>query len=261
MTGVTGRLGSAALRSLLKRVPPGDVRVLVRAEHAAARFTAQGLHVRLGDYSDATSLNRAFMGVDRVISVSSPVLDPVVRAAQHRAVVRSAVAAGVQHMVYTSAFGARNDAGHSAAEDALAESGIRHAILRNALYTDPFVDTATAQAREAGVIRSASGGRPLTTAAITDLGEAATIASVNMPEKAVWELRGPRWDFDGLADALTAAFGRPVSHQDVSDAETGAYAALFPSVRRGVFEAESPDLTELLGRAPATITDVVNQLA
>lgn len=261
VTGVTGNLGSAALRRLLERVPASDVRVLVRTDRAASEFAARGLDARVGDYSDSASLDAAFTGVDRAIFVSSPVLDPSVRAVQHRTVVESAVAAGVRHVVYTSGIGARHDPGHSAAEDALAESGVHHAILRNALYTDAFVERAIAQASADGLITSASTGQSLTTAAIADLGEAAAAASFTTPMKTLWELRGPRWDFNDLAAALTVALGRPISHEEVDDADTGPFAVLFPLIRRGVFGVESPDLAELLGRAPADIRIVVGEHA
>jgi len=260
VTGVTGNLGGAALRSLLRRVRSESVCVLVRTERASSRFVAQGLTVRIADYSDADSLGAAFKGVDRAIFISSPVADPVVRAVQHRAVVGAAVTAGVRHVVYTSGMGARHDPGHSAAEDALAESGVPHAILRNALYTDAFAERAITQARRDGVITSASDGQELATAAIADLGEAAAIASVSRPTKSLWELRGPRWDFDRLAAALTATLARPIRHEEVSDADTGPFAVLFPLIRRGVFASENSDLTELLDRAPDDIGDVVMRL-
>lgn len=260
VTGVTGNLGSAALRSLLKRVPASEVRVLVRTDRAASLFVAQGLTACVADYSDSASLDAAFTGVDRAIFVSSPALDPSVRTEQHRTVVESAVTAGVCHVVYTSGMGARHDPGHSAAEDALTESGVHHAILRNALYTDAFVHRAMTQASAGGSITSASSGQSLTTAAIADLGEAAATASLTAPKKTLWELRGPRWDFSGMAAALTVALGRPISHEEVSDADTGPFAVLFPLIRRGVFASESPDLAELLGRAPADVGAVVNEL-
>jgi len=260
VTGVTGNLGGAALHSLLVSIPASDVRVLVRTERAAAQFEARGLTACIAHYSDSASLDAALTGVDRVIFVSSPVLDPSVRAVQHRAVVDSAVTAGVRHMVYTSGMGARHDPGHSAAEDALAASGIHHAILRNGLYTDAFADRAIAQASTSGVITSASDGQGLATAAISDLGEAAATAALTMPTRSLWELRGPRWTFDDMAAGLTVALERPVTHREVSDAETGPFAVLFPPIRHGAFDSESPDLAELLGRAPATILDVVTRL-
>jgi uncharacterized protein YbjT (DUF2867 family) len=157
ITGVTGNLGAAALRSVLDRVPPRQIRVLVRSAQAAVRF-----------------------------------------------VVESAVTAGVSHVVYTSGMGARHDPGHSAAEDAL--------------------------------------------------------ASMAVPNKTLWELRGPLWDFDDLADALTTTLARPVRHNEVEDAATGPFAVLFPLIRRGVFASESSDLDDMLGRKAAGIADVVNRM-
>jgi len=261
VTGVTGNLGSAALRSLLVHIPAQDVRVLVRTEQAAAEYTARGLTARVADYSDPASLDGAFAGADRAIIVSSPVLDPSVRTAQHRAVIASAVTAGVRHVVYTSGMGARHDPGHSAAEDALTESGVPHTILRNALYTEAFVDRALFQARADGVISSASGGQSLTTASIGDLGEAAATASIGMPRRSLWELRGPRWDYDDMATALASTLTRQVDHEEVSDEATGPFAVLFPLVRRGVFAFESTDLAELLGRAPASVVEIVARRA
>lgn len=260
VTGVTGNLGTAALRSLLVHAPAADVRVLVRTERAVAEYAARGLTARVADYSDSASLDRAFAGVDRAIVISSPVLDPRVRAAQHRGVVAAAVTAGVRHVVYTSGMGARHDPGHSAAEDALTESGVHHAILRNALYTDPFVDRALAQALANGAIQSASAGQRIATAAIGDLGEAAATASITMPAKQLWELRGPAWSFEEMATALTTALRRQISHEEVTDEDTGPFAALFPLVRRGVFAPETDGLAQLLGHAPASVSDVMHSL-
>lgn len=261
VTGATGKLGTAALSALLEHVPASHVRVLVRSERTASDYAARGLTACVADYSDSPSLADAFRGVDRAIVVSSPVLDPAVRGAQHRAVVESAVTAGVRHVVYTSAMGARHDPGHSAAEDALTECGVSHTILRNALYTDAFVDRAIAQARAGGVITSASGGHGLATAAIRDLGEAAATASITLPRKTLWELRGPGWNFHDMAAGLSRTLGRPITNKEVADEDTGPFAVLFPLVRRGVFASETPDLAELLGRSPANVIDVIQGLS
>ncbi|MGV8883518.1 MAG: NAD(P)H-binding protein [Rhodoglobus sp.] len=259
VTGVTGNLGGAALDGLLDRVPPSDVRVLVRTAAQAPQFEARGLTVRLGDYSDRPSLDAALRGVDRAILVSSPILDPVIRAQQHRSFVAASVHAGVEHIVYTSGMGAAHDPGHSAAENALADSDVGFTILRNALYSDPFVAKAVAEARE-GIVRSASEGQAIATAAIADLGEAAAVAVFSPPGRSMWELRGPAWTFDELARRLSLLLGREVTHEEVTDAETGPFAVLFPLIRRGVFAAETGDLTELLGRAPLGITQVAERL-
>jgi NAD(P)H dehydrogenase (quinone) len=259
VTGVTGNLGGAAVDSLLERVPMADIRVLVRSAGDAVLLSARGLAVRVGDYSDRSSLDAAFSGVDRMIFVSSPVLDPVIRAAQHRGVVESAAAVGVTHVVYTSAMGAPHDPGHSAAEESLVASGTGHTILRNALYTDPFVAQAISDSRK-GTITSASEGQSVVTAAISDLGEAAAISVFNPPAKHVWELRGPAWTFDELAQTMSHLSGRPIMHKEVADNMTGAFAVLFPLIRRGVFTATTDDLALILGRRLQGIADIAARL-
>lgn len=99
-------LRSYRLRNLLTRTSPHTVHVLVRTQADATRFAALGVRVRRGDYSDRATLPAALAGIDRLLFVSSPILDPVVRAGQHRAVIDSAIDAGVDHIVYTSAMGA-----------------------------------------------------------------------------------------------------------------------------------------------------------
>jgi NAD(P)H dehydrogenase (quinone) len=255
VTGSTGRLGGAALRTLLDRVPAEDVRVLVRSPDDALRMSRRGLTAHLGDYDHPESLRIALDGVDRLIFISSPVLDPLVRTTQHRAVVEAAVAADVRHVVYTSAMGAPHDPGHSAAENALAESGIGHTILRNALYTDAFVALAIEQAAS-GAIRSASENQPVVTASIADLAESAVRAAMFPPAQTLWELRGPAWTFAEMARMLSLQMERPITHHEVRDVDTGPFAVLFPLIRRGVYASETGDLGDLLGCQPQGIADV-----
>lgn len=258
ITGATGNLGGAALHTLQSAVSKPEISVLVRTQNAATQFLDAGISVRIGDYSDPRSLHHAFEGIDRLLFVSSPVLNPAVRTAQHRNVVEAAVTAGIGHVVYTSAMGAPHDPGHTSAEQALAEKQGSYTILRNGLYTDPFVALALAQSLS-GSIRSASGSQRIVTSSIGDLGEAAVRALLDPPRQLLWELRGPSWSFDELAATLTRLTGGPVRHELVSDAETGAFSLLFPLVRRGVFSAETSDLEELLGREPQGIETVATQ--
>lgn len=259
ITGATGNLGRAALDSLLERIPAAHISVLTRDPETAVSLADRGVDIRRGDYSDRHSLDRAFTGVDRLIFISSPVLDPSVRAQQHRTVIDAAAAAGVEHIVYTSGMGAPHDPGHSAAEFALVTSDLSHTILRNALYSDAFVEKALVEART-GRIVEASAGRPIVTASIADLGEAAAIAALSRPQRSMWELRGPAWTFDELALTLASLLGEDVRQEEVGDEATGPFAVLFPLIRRGVFSEETPDLAELLGHAPMSVAEVAVRL-
>ncbi|MDO7882398.1 NAD(P)H-binding protein [Salinibacterium soli] len=244
ITGSTGRLGSAALGALVQRVGRDAVTALVRgAGHPAAdvrRVT--------GDYDDPRSLRQALDGIDRVLFVSSPQLDPAIRSRQHLAVVGAARDAGVEHLVYTSARGAQHDPAHRATESAL--DGMSATVLRNTLYTEPWIEAAL----DAGVVRSAAAGALISTASIADLGEAAARALVAPPQARVLELRGPAWGFAQLA----AVLGSPL--EEVSDEQTGPFAVLFPLVRAEVLAESGADLAALLDRQPEDIAAVAARL-
>ncbi|MGI8330836.1 NAD(P)H-binding protein [Actinomadura scrupuli] len=259
VTGVTGNLGRIALEDLLTRTAPGEVVAIARTPGKAADLTERGVTVRHGDYDDAASLDTAFAGVEVLLLVSGPDVTPGVRVAQHQTAVTAAVRAGVKRIVYTSAVGAEAGTGfladHTATEEAIVRSGLSHTFLRNAFYTEAFVGTALAQARETGEVTSSTSGRPLNTATLRDLALAAAATLTGSEhDNVIYELRGPLWTYPELADTLTRALGRPIPHREVTDAEAGRLGSLFPIVRAGAFARTGPDLPRLLGR-PATGLD------
>lgn len=258
VTGATGNLGGAALR-ILQAHTGSNAHALVRSTTQADALGHQGIDTRVGDYTDRASLRTAFRGIDGLLFVSSPALDPNVRIEQHKAVAQEAVSAGVEHIVYTSAMGAQHDPGHRTTEIELQEIGVSHTVLRNALYSDAFA-AKVIQDTESGPIVSAGAGSSLVTSSIADLAEAAVIALTSPPTKQLWELRGPAWTFDQLAEAVSAELGRAIEHREVGDFETGPFAGLFPLIRKGIFSEESDDLATLLRRAPQPIEAVVAQL-
>lgn len=262
ITGASGRLGGAIVAALTARTSAGGLRALVRTDAAARAVREHGVEARPGDYADPASLRAAFDGVDRLVFVSSPVLDPAVRIPQHRAVVTTAHEAGVGHVVYTSAFGAEHDPGHAATEALLGElfGGAAATVLRNAFYTEPFVERALAEARS-GALTSAAGGGALATASRADLAEAAASAVLRPPARRVHELRGPAWTYDDLAAALARTLGHPVRHVAVDAEAVGPFGPLHALAARGVLGAESGDLAALLGRPPRGIAEVVRELA
>jgi len=249
ITGASGRLGGAAVRSLLALHPAEEVHALVRTSEAADRLRRIGVDARLADYAQPAGLAEAFRGIDRLLFVSSPVLDPDERLRQHRAVLAAATA--LDHVVYTSIQGADHDPAHAATEAALRERG-GATILRNGFYTEPFVTAAIEQARS-GVIASATASRPLATASIMDLAEAAARTVADPPGQELWELRGPAWTYDELAVILSDLLGRPVEHRDVPVGDVGPFGPLHAAAAAGVLAHETDDLRRVLGREPRSV--------
>ena len=139
VTGAAGQFGRIAVEELLAR---GATRVIAGTRDPAklADLAAKGVTVRKVDFDDAASLVSGFAGVDRVLIISTDGIGK--RVAQQTAAVAAAKAAGVKHLVYTSAPAARPnaDAGlageHFWTEVAISQSGIDFTILRNHMYAE-----------------------------------------------------------------------------------------------------------------------------
>jgi uncharacterized protein YbjT (DUF2867 family) len=75
VTGASGKLGRATVGFLLERkLAPESLVVVVRDPQKVADFSARGVEVRRGDYTDPASLQAAFSGVDKLLFISSSAL-------------------------------------------------------------------------------------------------------------------------------------------------------------------------------------------
>ncbi|KFL30783.1 hypothetical protein JP75_12350 [Devosia riboflavina] len=139
VTGASGKLGRLAVEELLAR---GATRVIAgtRDPSKLQDLAAKGAEIRKLDFDDASTLSVALAGVERLLIVSTDAVGR--RAAQQQAIIEAAKAAGVKHIVYTSAPAARPDADaglnpeHFWTEVAIAASGLDFTILRNHMYAE-----------------------------------------------------------------------------------------------------------------------------
>ena len=140
LTGADGHLGRLVLKHLLTQVPANQVIATTRNPDKLADIATLGVDVRRADFSDPATLSTAFAGATRLLIISTDVVGQ--RVAGHKAAIDGAVAAGVGHIVYTSAPKADPNstntiaAEHGQTELALAASGITWTALRNSFYTE-----------------------------------------------------------------------------------------------------------------------------
>ncbi len=90
VTGATGQLGRLTIARLKTLLPAGEIVALARNPEKAADL---GVEARAFDYDRPETLATALQGVDRLLLISSSEVGK--RAAQHRAVIEAAKAAGV----------------------------------------------------------------------------------------------------------------------------------------------------------------------
>ncbi|HEV7728416.1 MAG TPA: SDR family oxidoreductase [Modestobacter sp.] len=269
VTGATGHLGRLAVTTLLDRgVPAGDVVAVVRDSDKAQSLAAQGVQVRVADYTRPDTLVPALAGVDRLLLVSSNAVGQ--REAHHRNAIEAAKAAGVQRIVYTSLLHADTSTTplgveHRATEQMLRESGLASVVLRNGWYVENYTDQLP-QYLAAGAIIGAAGDARVAAAPRSDYAAAAAAALLDdTAESAVYELGGPAFSLPDLAAALSEVGGHELPYRDVSledfragllaaglDAGTADFVtALENGTARGELDVDTTDLEHLLGR-PAT---------
>lgn len=99
VTGASGQLGRAVLRSLLKQ---GQTRLIgtTRSPEKLADFAQKGVEIRAADFDQPDGLAEAFKGASRLLLISGT--EAGARVQQHKNAIDAAKKAGVKHIVYTS---------------------------------------------------------------------------------------------------------------------------------------------------------------
>jgi NAD(P)H dehydrogenase (quinone) len=281
VTGATGQLGEAIARRLLEHVPASRVGVSVRDVEKAKGLAALGIRVRQGDFSDPSSLSHAFEGAERVLIVSSNARATGGNApAQHRSAIDAARAAGARRVFYTSHMAASASSAfppmldHAATEQLLAQSGLAWTSLRNGFYASAALSL-LAEGLKTGVVEAPIDGKVSWTTH-ADLAEAAALLllrdDIDGPTPPL--TAGQALDLSELAAIATATLGRPIRREVTTDEQLRVRMAerglpphvaelalgLYRASRQGEFSAVNPKLSQLLGRDPTTMQELLRAL-
>ncbi len=273
VTGATGHFGKAAIEFLLKQhVAAGNIAALVRDSAKGDELKSKGIDIRIGDYENHAALVKAFTGVDKLLLISSNVIEG--RAVQHKNAIDAAVEAGVKYVVYTS-FLRKNESetspiafigqSHLATEEYLKQSGLKYTILKNTLYADVLPLFMGEQVLERGIYLPA-GETKASFATREDMAEATAkiLSSVDEPRSEYAITGSESYSLNDVAVYLTAITGKQVAYinptlADYTAALTQANApaeligmltGFSEAIKQGEFEATSTDLETLLGRKP-----------
>jgi NAD(P)H dehydrogenase (quinone) len=271
VTGATGHVGSAALRALTASHSAQRLVALVREAGRARRLVPPSVELRVADYNDREALAAALDDVTRLLWIASDGAGPDVLR-HHVNVLDAAVAAGVNHIVFTSIIDIDPTSAfyftpvYREAERGLAACGRSCTVLRCGLYTDFVVEHWIAPALAQGSLVVPAGDAMVAPICRVDVALAAAAAlSAPEPLQGVYHLTGARaYTFAEMAQA--ASNGRPTPVQYVASAPADyllqcwaelappwphAFSSLFASIREGRCAAVSADHQVLLHR-PAT---------
>ena len=203
VSGASGQLGGLVVEELLATgVAPSDLILVSRTPEDLARYAALGASTRFGDFTQPESLGAAYEGGDRMLLISlntrgNP--NPRVateRAALQKTAIEAAVAAGVEHIVYTSFVDADRNvspiaADHRITEADLRASGVAWTSLRNQWYADRVVGEAADMIAQGRVLVRPDD--PGTAYVTREDCAAAAAAALTTPghENRVYEVTGP----------------------------------------------------------------------
>ena len=271
VTGATGHLGQLVVNGLLEKSTSIKIIAVVRDEKKALPLVKRGAEVRVAHYGDPAALKAAFSGVDRLLLISSSEVGQ--RIEQHKNVINAAKAAGVKHIVYTSAPRATTTTliiapEHKATEENILQSGMEYTILRNNWYTENYKDKVET-ASKTGTIVSAAGAGRVASATRADFAAGAVAVLLGTGhEGKVYELGGDyAWDYNELAETIGEIIGKPVVYKAVDvgtlidilksagldEGMAGFSAALDGNIAEGALSEVTGELSRLIGRPTTSL--------
>jgi NAD(P)H dehydrogenase (quinone) len=274
VTGATGQVGRRVARLLSEAGIPAQliVRDPSRAPQLPGTTTAQAA------FGDRQASRTALQGIQTLFMVSAE--ESPDRLEQHFTFIDAAVEAGVEHIVYTSFFGAAPDAtftlarDHFATEEKLCATGLKYTLLRDNFYQDVLTEFAGPE----GIIRGPAGDGRAGFVAREDVARvAAKVLAEPIPHAGfTYDLTGP--ESISLAEAaaiITEATGKPTSYLDETveeayasraryeapDWQLDAWISTYTAIASGALDKVTNDVELLTGRRPLSLRELLGRQA
>ncbi|WP_027833753.1 SDR family oxidoreductase [Maritalea myrionectae] len=284
ITGASGQLGSLVIKHLLEteNIAAGDIVAGSRDPSKLSDLAELGVETRAIDFDQSETLDAGFADIDRLLIISTDVLDvPGKRLAQHKAAISAAIAANVSRIFYTSMPRPDDSAisfapDHAGSEQAIRESGLAYTILRDSWYMENLFMTLPQTIASGQWFTSAAEGA---TAYIAreDCARGIAAALVKQDDNnALYTLTGSKaFSNPEIASLASAATGKPIDIIALDDealakglTQAGVPEGLIPflisvekATRAGHLADVTSDFEHLTGRQPVAFEDFINNNA
>ena len=272
ITGVTGNLGSY-VADLIDKKGIASVHLARSPERAKVYASAE---IRRMSYTNTPKVVEALKGIDILLMVSAR--ENPERVKEHKEFLDAAKLAGVEHIVYTSFYGADEKAtftlsrDHAQTEAYIKELGFTYTFLRDNFYLDFLIDMAL----ENGEIRGPAGSGLVSAVARKDTSRVAAEILLNPKE---WEnqtlnLTGPEdLSMEEIVALLSKETGDAIAYVDetVEEAyesrkkwpaqtwEYDAWVSTYTAIKAGEQAGVSTDIEMVLGRPAMSLIDVLKE--
>ena len=272
ITGVTGKLGSY-VADLVDQQGISSIHLARSPERAKVYASAE---IRKIVYTNTPKVVEALKGVDILLMVSAR--ENPERVEEHKSLLDVAKLAGVQHIVYTSFYGADEKAtftlsrDHAQTEAYIKELGFTYTFLRDNFYLDFLIDIAL----ENGEIRGPAGRGRVSAVARKDTSRVAAEILLNPKE---WEnqtlnLTGPEdLSMEEIVALLSKETGNAITYVDESVEEAyesrkkwpaqtweyDAWVSTYTAIKAGEQAGVSTDVEKVLGCPAMSLIDVLKE--
>ena len=272
ITGVTGKLGSY-VADLVDKKGIASIHLARSPERATVYASAE---IRKMVYANTPEVVEALKGIDVLLMVSAR--ENPERVEEHTSFLDAAKLAGVQHIVYTSFYGADEKAtftlsrDHAQTEAYIKKLGFTYTFLRDNFYLDFFIDIAL----ENGEIRGPAGRGRVSAVARKDTSRVAAEILLNPKE---WEnqtlnLTGPEdLSMEEIVELLSKETGNAITYVDESVEEAyesrkkwpaqtweyDAWVSTYTAIKAGEQAGVSTDVEMVLGRPAMSLIDVLKE--
>jgi len=276
VTGASGVVGRQTLLHLLKHKSANQLVGLVRDPSKAEDLTAKGIELRQGDYLDPETLDRAFVGIDKLMLTATHAFTD--RNAAHSNAIDAAAKAGVKHLVFMPIMRKPNSAftmKEITEEDIFTKkkilaSGMAYTFAEHPPFLDNIHFYIGQKAYETGVLVPAGNGK-FTAATRDDLAaaHAAILAGIGHEGKTYRLTGNPAISFADIATILSEVTGKKVPYEAVSEEEytriksAEGWPAFVVDFAKGwvhgmntnEWAEETDDLETLIGQKPTSPED------
>ena len=272
ITGVTGKLGSY-VADLVDQQGIASIHLARSPERATVYASAE---IRKMVYANTPEVVEALKGIDVLLMVSAR--ENPERVEEHTSFLNAAKLAGVQHIVYTSFYGADEKAtftlsrDHAQTEAYIKKLGFTYTFLRDNFYLDFLIDIAL----ENGEIRGPAGSGLVSAVARKDTSRVAAEILLNPKE---WEnqslnLTGPEdLSMEEIVALLSKESGKTITYVDESVEEAyesrkkwpaqtweyDAWVSTYTAIKAGEQAGVSTDVEKVLGRPAMSLIDVLKE--
>lgn len=280
VTGATGNLGSSVIKQLDQIISKDQFIATSSSDDGVHALKEKGYQARLANFNDLDLSHNTFNGVEKILLIST--MDQN-RFEQHKNVIDSAKAKGVQHIIYTSLAIKNIETSavhalmksHFETEEYLIDSGVTYTILRNTMYADALTQILGAQALQQNIQLPGGEGK-VPYVLRREMGEAtANLLTQTGHENKIYNIVGSNsYSYQDIANGLSKLLGKSITYENVSEEDYVArlktfgfpefaiylHAGTIKDIKSTQYEIQDVTLEKLLGKPTASLSEFLEEL-